>query len=318
MEGRALTGRIRSFVALGDSFTEGLNDRLPDGSYRGWADRFADTLSADQPGLRYANLAVRGKLLREVVAEQVPRAVAMAPDLVSVAAGGNDILRPGTDPDALAETFDQCVATLRAAGCRVLVFTGFDPSAFPVIRMLRGKTAAFNMHLRAIAEAHQCEVVDLWSMRVLCDRRMWSADRLHLTAEGHRRVALRVCEVVGVPAGEDWRAPLPQPYGSAPAPVASAAAAAAAGASAGATAASIGATVAGLSPSRLYARLESARGASGRGLAWMTARRQDTRWAVQYAAPWLRRRLTRRSSGDGVPPKRPELMPLDAAHAVGR
>src|SRR5258708_5593545 len=194
MEGRAPLERIGSFVALGDSFTEGLNDRLPDGSYRGWADRFADTLSVHQPGLRYANLAVRGKLLREVAAEQVPRAVDMAPDLVSIAAGGNDILRPGTDPDALAEVFDECVAGLRAAGCRVLIFTGFDPSAFPVIRMLRGKTAAFNMYLRAIADAHDCDIVDLWPMRVLCDRRMWSADRLHLTAEGHRRVALRVCE----------------------------------------------------------------------------------------------------------------------------
>jgi lysophospholipase L1-like esterase len=316
MEGRAPVERIDSFVALGDSFTEGLNDRLPDGSYRGWADRFADTLSVHQPGLRYANLAVRGKLLREVAAEQVPRAVDMAPDLVSIAAGGNDILRPGTDPDALAEVFDECVAGLRAAGCRVLVFTGFDPSAFPVIRMLRGKTAAFNMYLRAIADAHDCDIVDLWPMRVLCDRRMWSADRLHLAAEGHRRVALRVCEVVGVPPGDNWREPLPPPYGTAPAPVASAAAAAAAGASAGATAASIGATVAGLSPSRLYARLETARGASGRGLAWMTERRQDTRWAVQYAVPWIRRRLTRRSSGDGIPPKRPELLPLDAARAV--
>jgi lysophospholipase L1-like esterase len=314
MEGRTSTEKISSFVALGDSFTEGLNDRLPDGSFRGWADRFAGTLSAHQPGLRYANLAVRGKLLREVVAEQVPRAVEMAPDLVSIAAGGNDLLRPGTDPDVLAVTFDECVARLRGAGCRVLLFTGFDPSAFPVIRMLRGKTAAFNMHLRAIAVAHGCEVVDLWSMRVLCDRRMWSADRLHLNAEGHRRVALCVCEAVGVPAGEDWREPLPQPSGTAPvpAPVASAAAVAAAGASAGVTAASIGATVAGLSPARLYARLESARSMSGRGMAWVTARRQDTRWAVDYAVPWARRRLTGRSSGDGIPPKRPELLPLDS------
>jgi lysophospholipase L1-like esterase len=315
MEG-ASTERIGSFVALGDSFTEGLNDRLPDGSYRGWADRFAGTLSARHPGLRYANLAVRGKLLREVATEQVPRTVQMAPDLVSIAAGGNDILRPGTDPDSLAETFDQCVASLRGAGCRVLVFTGFDPAAFPVLRMLRGKIAAFNMYLRAIAAAHDCDVVDLWSMRVLGDRRMWSSDRLHLTAEGHRRIALRVCEVVGVPAGEDWREPLPHPSGMAPvpAPIASAAAVA----SAGATAASIGATAAGLSPARLYARLESARHMSGRGMAWVTARRQDTRWALEYGVPWIRRRVSGRSSGDGIRPKRPELLPLDGAGAVSR
>jgi lysophospholipase L1-like esterase len=96
---------IGSFVALGDSFTEGVGDPYPDGtghrglsyrglSYRGWADRFAERLAADRPDLRYANLAVRGRLVGQVVAEQVPQAVVMAPDLVSIAAGGNDLLRP--------------------------------------------------------------------------------------------------------------------------------------------------------------------------------------------------------------------------------
>ncbi len=297
-----------SFLALGDSFTEGLNDRVPGhGAYRGWADRFADLLAADQPGLRYANLAIRGKLLGEVADEQVPRAVELRPDLVSLAAGGNDILRPGSDPDVLAQTFDEAVAQLRGAGCQVLLFTGFDPSAFPVIRMLRGKVAAYNMHLRAIAGARDCVLVDLWTMQVLLDRRMWSADRLHLNTEGHRRVALFVAETAGVPVPvpADWRAPVPdQTYtgqalpGQVPRPVAGAAAVAAAGA--------------GEAVGRLRARINSALDRADRTLAWMSARRQDTRWAVEYAVPWVRRRLTRRSSGDGVPPKRPELLPWEA------
>jgi len=84
---------IDAFVAIGDSFTEGLEDPDPGGGFRGWADRVAGVLSAQRPGFRYANLAIRGKLLGEVVAEQLPRAVELAPDLVSLAAGGNDILR---------------------------------------------------------------------------------------------------------------------------------------------------------------------------------------------------------------------------------
>jgi lysophospholipase L1-like esterase len=138
-----------SFVAIGDSFTEGLNDPAPGGGFRGWADRLAAMLAAEYPGLRYANLAIRGKLLRQIVADQVPAAVAMSPSLVSIAGGGNDILRPGGDPDTLAELFDVAVARLRQAGCRVLMFTGFDPVAFPVLRMLRGRIATYNMHLRA-------------------------------------------------------------------------------------------------------------------------------------------------------------------------
>lgn len=288
---------IGSFVALGDSFTEGLNDPLPGGGYRGWADRFADLLSDHQPGLRYANLAIRGKLLREVAAEQVPRAIGMAPDLVSLAAGGNDLLRPGCDPDALAETLDATVARLRAAGCRVLLLSGFDPSAFPLIRLLRGKTAVYNMHMRTIAAIRQCDVVDLWSMRVLCDRRVWSEDRLHLTPEGHRRVAMRVCEAMGVPAGGDWREPLPQ----APGPAGSAAAVAAAGA-----------TAVGVAATRAQVRLASVRRLPSAGLAWAGARRQDARWAKDYAMPWVRRRLRGQSAGDGVPPKRPDLLPVRA------
>jgi lysophospholipase L1-like esterase len=209
MEACDVTMEIDSFVALGDSFTEGLDDLAADLSgYLGWADRFAQRLAAQRPGLRYANLAVRGKLLSEVATEQIPQAIAMAPDLVSIAAGGNDMLRPRADPDVLAESFDEAVRTLLMAGCPVLMFTGFDPR-FPVLRLIRGKVAAYNMHLRAIADRHQCHVVDLWSMSALRDPRAWSADRLHLAPDGHRRVALRACEVMGVPVDEDWREPWP-------------------------------------------------------------------------------------------------------------
>ena len=201
--------QIGSFVALGDSFTEGLDDsRADQAGYLGWADRFAQMLAAQQPGLRYANLAVRGKVLGQVADDQVPQAIGMGPDLVSLAAGGNDLLRFRSDPDALAQLFDDMVRTLLMAGCQVLIFTGFDPR-FPVLRLIRGKVAAYNMHLRAIADRHGCDVVDLWSMAVLRDPRVWSADRLHLTPDGHRRVALRACEALGVPVDEDWRAPWP-------------------------------------------------------------------------------------------------------------
>src|SRR5215467_14659479 len=104
---------IGTFVALGDSFTEGLDDpRADQGGYRGWADRVAE--------------------------EQVPQAIAMSPDLVSVAAGGNDLLRLRADPDVLARSFDDAIRTLLMTGCQVLIFTGFDPK-FPVLRLIRGR-----------------------------------------------------------------------------------------------------------------------------------------------------------------------------------
>ena len=190
----------------------------------------------------------------------------MAPDLVSIAAGGNDLLRPRADPDVLAQTFDAMVTQLRAVGCEVLVFTGFDPRAFPMIRLIRSRVAAYNMHLRAIAGRNDCRLADLWSMRVLGDPREWCADRLHLGPDGHRRVALRACEVMGMSVDADWREPLPPR----------------------------------LSPEA----------AAARTVGWFGARRRDARWAREYAVPWIGRRLRGVSSGDGMAPKRPELLPL--------
>jgi len=270
---------IGSFVALGDSFTEGLGDPYPDrAGHRGWADRFAQRLAADRPGLRYANLAVRGKVIADVVADQLALAIAMAPDLASIAAGGNDLLRPRADPDALAEAYEAIVVNLRAAGSEVMVFTGFDPRTFPVIRLIRGKAAAFNMHLRAIADRNDCFLVDLWSMRVLDDAREWSPDRLHLSSDGHRRVALRACEVVGVSVDEDWREPLP--------PLA--------------TAEPILARTAARSRAAVLTQTAG----------WLAARRLDARWAREHAMPWFSRRVRGVSTGDGIPPKRPEMLPL--------
>jgi lysophospholipase L1-like esterase len=253
--------QIGTYVALGDSFTEGVGDPRPDGSgYRGWADGVAERLAIASPGLRYANLAIRGKMLRQVVAEQVPAAVAMRPDLVSIAAGGNDLLRPRTDPDELARPFADALASLAAASGRVLIFTGFNPGTFPLIRMIRGRPPVFNAHLRVIAARHGCLLVDLWSMSVLRDPRMWCEDRLHMGPEGHRRVAMRVCEALGVPGAGDWR----EPVAPAPAPAPR----------------------------------------------WLAERRADARWARAYAAPWVRRRLAGVSSGDGMVPKRPDLLPF--------
>jgi len=209
-EGRVV-GTWSSFVAIGDSFTEGLDDFRVDGSPRGWADRVAEQLAAGRPDFRYANLAVRGKLLDQIVADQIPVAERLRPDLVAFSAGGNDIIRFSCDTDDLAERFDAALARIAATGATVLIFTGFDLGRMhPLIRRLRGRIACFNELMRASAERHGGVVVDLWGMRPLADPRAWGRDRLHLSPDAHRRVALRVLEALGEPVTEDWRAPWPE------------------------------------------------------------------------------------------------------------
>jgi len=267
--------RISAYVAIGDSFTEGMNDVAPDGRVLGWADRLAGTLAARDPGFRYANLAVRGKLLRQIVADQVPAAIDLLADapgqrLVSIAGGGNDLLRPSGDPDSLAEIFDAAVAQLRRAGLRVLLITGFDPLAFPLIALLRGKVATYNMHLRAIADAHGCDLLDLWGMRSLTVPAAWSSDRLHLNSKSHQQIAVRAAEVLG-------SLPVADLGGNGQAPLV-------------------------WSP-------PVAAGNRGRG-AWLAARIEDYQWAAESFIPWIGRRLRGTSSGDGRSAKHPELSPV--------
>ena len=212
------------YIALGDSFTEGLSDPDPSGpdAFRGWADRLADHLAAAAPtgSIEYANLAIRGRLLPQVLAEQVPVALAARPDLVSLVAGGNDLLRPGVDPDRLAADLETAVVSFREAGADVLLATGVDPRQTPIIRRTRGRVAVFNAHLWSIAARHGAVVLDQWGAAWIQDARMWDpGDRIHLTAEGHRRTALAAAAALGVPVdGEDgdWRTPLepapPRPF----------------------------------------------------------------------------------------------------------
>jgi lysophospholipase L1-like esterase len=188
------------YVAIGDSFTEGLGDPDPvvPGGNRGWADRVAEVLADQTDDLAYANLAVRGRLLQQVIDEQVESALALGPDLVTVSAGGNDIIRPGSDPDEVAARFDGLVADLRRDGATVVVFTGPDVGMTPVLGLVRGKAAIYNEHIHAIALKHGALVADMWALRVLRDPRMWAPDRLHHSPVGHATIAAAVLDTLGV------------------------------------------------------------------------------------------------------------------------
>jgi lysophospholipase L1-like esterase len=186
------------FVALGDSFTEGVGDddpSLPNG-VRGWADRVAEQLMLADTSWGYANLAVRGKKAGQVLDEQLDAALALQPTLVSLYAGGNDILRPAVDIDELMAGYDDGVARLAASGARVLLFTGFDAGKSAVFGRTRGRTAIYNEWVREIADKHGTLLLDYWRLREFQDWRYWAEDRLHMSPAGHTLMAKRVLEVL--------------------------------------------------------------------------------------------------------------------------
>jgi lysophospholipase L1-like esterase len=205
----------RSFVAMGDSFSEGLSDPYPDGTYRGWADLVAARLAVDSgPFFGYANLAIRGKVLDEIVTEQLEPTLAMNPGLVSVAAGGNDVLRPRTDTHALVDRFEPMVARLRESGADVILFRFADvTSRLPAQRIIRPRAAVLNDGATYLGEKYGAYVVDLFADDAFHHPQMWAQDRLHLSPAGHRRVAGHVLNALGVGVDEEWMLvpPMPEP-----------------------------------------------------------------------------------------------------------
>ncbi|TNC23517.1 SGNH/GDSL hydrolase family protein [Amycolatopsis alkalitolerans] len=190
----------KRLVALGDSFTEGVGDDDPSrpNGVRGWADRVAEVLAARDAGFRYANLAIRGRLLPQVLAEQLEPALAMEPDLVTLYAGGNDMMRPKVDIDALTDDYEKAVVRLRETGATVVLFSAADGVEDRLFRRMRGRAAIYNEHVRGIAARHGAVVVDMWAMRQLRDRRLWAPDRLHLNSLGHNEIAIAVLDALGV------------------------------------------------------------------------------------------------------------------------
>ena len=192
------------YVALGDSFTEGVGDPDPTrpNGLRGWADRVAEVLAAQHASpsddFGYANLAIRGRKLKPIVAEQVEPALALSPDLITIHAGANDVLRPKVDLDDLAATYDAAVARLSSDGAQVVLFTIFDPGNTGIYAALRGRMAIFNEWVREISEKHGTTLVDMWRMRDGDHATVFDTDRMHLNSFGHQQIAFAVLDALGI------------------------------------------------------------------------------------------------------------------------
>ncbi|QFG69932.1 SGNH/GDSL hydrolase family protein [Ornithinimicrobium pratense] len=203
------------FVALGDSFTEGMVDADPrgEGEYVGWADRLANRLArrngeADVP-FGYANLAIRGRLIDAILEEQLQPALDLTPDLVSLSAGGNDVLRPKVSLPEVMGKLEEATSRIRATGADVILVTAPDVSSTPLVNRVHPRMVEYTAHLWGIGQRTGSYVVDIYTLAALRDPRMWGVDRIHLSSEGHARVAAQAAWTLGLePDLRDWRQPL--------------------------------------------------------------------------------------------------------------
>lgn len=189
------------YVALGDSFTEGIGDPHPacPSGLRGWADRVAEMLGQHNPHMRYANLAVRGRTMDEILTEQIQTAVMLEPDIVTVYAGMNDLLLVRNNIDAMMARYADALKTLQQTGAVVLTFTAADLGTVPLFRRLRGRAAIYNELLRTVVDDLGVQLVDFWRFNEFRDPRLWAGDRVHLSPLGHERMAAKVLDTLTVP-----------------------------------------------------------------------------------------------------------------------
>jgi len=186
---------VSSYVALGDSFTAG---RESIEAHR-WADRLADSLRTVNPNLAYANLAVDGATSAEVLG-QVPAALELAPDLITVICGANDILltsRP--DVAGYEERFSEILDRLREGAPGAAILTTTAPETWHFME-LRPRTKArlvkalsdLNGVTRTVAARHGVPCLNVAGHPGLTDRANFSADGLHPSTQGHERAAQEI------------------------------------------------------------------------------------------------------------------------------
>ncbi|KPI21503.1 hypothetical protein OK074_1108 [Actinobacteria bacterium OK074] len=179
------------FVALGDSLTEGVGDRV-DEEWRGWAALLADGLS-DGP-VEFTKLAVSGAQTRDVLERQTPAGLALRPDLVSVVVGVNDTLRCTFDIHTVAARLDEVYGAFHAQGATLFTACLPDPGAMlglpgPLAHPLARRQRAVNTVVHALSERYGAVHLHAAEGEWITDRALWSADRLHPGERGHRRLA---------------------------------------------------------------------------------------------------------------------------------
>ena len=206
--------KFNRLIVCGDSFSEGMTDEVVDGNYRGWADRVADELATHVDGFSYANLAIRGKLVGQVVDQQLPEAlkyVTGKETLITFHAGANDALRPGYDAAATIAKYQDAVRRLAASGATLLLFTVLEDTGNTGkgSEVWKKRFSEYNKAIREVGAEVGAIISDANDLDFFKDNRFLAFDRLHLNEEGHWRVAQGVLEVIGYPFDSAWRIPLP-------------------------------------------------------------------------------------------------------------
>jgi lysophospholipase L1-like esterase len=209
----AIHAGYHRYVAIGDSQTEGLWDGDDTIGLLGFADRLAVMVDSLYPGLQYANLAIRGKRISHVLTEQLPQALAMQPDLITVCAGMNDVIQPGRSFGPALADLERIYAALAESGATVVTTTFPNVAQFlPLGRLVAGRLDRINGAISAAARRYGFRLVDLYNAPSMRELDTWAIDRVHASSRGHMLFAAAAAEALNLPdTNHDWALAGPNP-----------------------------------------------------------------------------------------------------------
>jgi lysophospholipase L1-like esterase len=194
----------RSYVAIGDSLSEGLGDFTFHQSryHSGWTDRLAAMLAKElEPAgheFHYANLALRGSKLSKIIEVQLPAALRLQPDLVTVMAGSNDLMSKTEDLPGLRSQLRSGVEQLLAAGCDVVLANTINPLHLKVFKPLRHRAELFSILIDTVADEFDIPVLDVYGIEDFSELAYWAEDMVHFSGYGHIKVANQAAEILGL------------------------------------------------------------------------------------------------------------------------
>ncbi|MFF7360790.1 GDSL-type esterase/lipase family protein [Streptomyces sp. NPDC008125] len=191
----------KRLAVMGDSFAAGLGDPSEGYAHVPWPQRIQAALGSGKPDFAYLNTGVMGKRSDAVRAEQLEQVLEFKPDLVSVAAGGNNLFDAKPDLDGVEADLDAMYTALRSQGADIFAFTVanvFD--AVPELADFRDRTAALNDRIRSVAQRHDAVLIEMWTHPVRLRPRLMSADGIHFAMEGHAALTAEVVKALGARA----------------------------------------------------------------------------------------------------------------------
>jgi len=183
------------YAALGDSTVKGEGATRPEANY---VSQLHERLRTVYPAARVVNVGKGGATSTDVLADQVRRAVATVPDLVTISVGPNDITTR-VPVEKFEQQIGEILKTLgRETRAVVVVNLLPDIAVTPRFRSsdareaLGRQTVLFNEALARQARAHGAEVVDLYTAsrkEVPARPELMSDDGYHPSDVGYARWA---------------------------------------------------------------------------------------------------------------------------------